>query len=203
MQPEGATERPQRSHVLKQSGLHHNSEAEMKISLVLIALTMFSCGQKETQDQKRPSTQDETQIEEMILTLYKGYTRAYNDGGIDTDSLIDAYYDKGIRYVTSWGWTEPIDSTKSRLRNARAHVKNYSARVEDLEVKSYGTGACAFFILRQNTSLDGTLLEEYLPTTLVLERKESGWKIVHAHRSTDYETFQQYIAMQKPKSAAK
>lgn len=175
----------------------------MKISMLLIALTMFSCSQKEAQDQKRPSAQDETQIEEMIHALYKGYARAYNEGGIDTDSLIDAFYDKGIRYITSWGWTEPIDSTKSRLRNAKVHVKNYGARVEDLNVKSYGTGAYVFFILRQNTTLDGTLLEEYLPTTLVLERKESGWKIVHAHRSTDYETFQQYIAMQKPKSAAK
>jgi hypothetical protein len=64
-------------------------------------------------------------------------------------------------------------------------------------VKTYGEGAFAFFVLRQSTRVDGVRLEEYLPTTLILERRGTGWKIVHAHRSTDYETFQQYIAMQK------
>ena len=82
-------------------------------------------------------------------------------------------------------------------------MKDYSAHIEALQVKSYGDGAYAFFILRQSTKVDGTLLEEYLPTTIVLERRETGWKIVHAHRSMDYETFQQYIAMQKLKSGVK
>jgi hypothetical protein len=164
---------------------------------------MFSCGEKDMQDQGRAAAQSEAQIQEMIASLYEGFARAYNEGGVNTDSLIDAYYDKGIHYVTSWGWTEPIDSTKARLRNAAAHVKDYSAHLEGLQVKTYGDGAYAFFILRQSTTVDGMLLEEYLPTTLVFERRETGWKIIHAHRSTDYETFQQYVAMQKKKSGSK
>ena len=175
----------------------------MKISLLVCALVMFSCGKKDMQDQARATAQDETQIQEMISSLYQGFARAYNEGGINTDSLIDAYYDRGIHYVTSWGWTEPIDSTKARLRNAAAHVKDYSTHIESVQVKTYGDGAYAFFILRQSTNVDGTPLEEYLPTTLVLERSETGWKIVHAHRSTDYQTFEQYIAMQKKKSGSK
>jgi hypothetical protein len=172
----------------------------MKLGLLVCALLMFSCGKKETQDQARSTDHGEAQIEEMISSLYQGFARAYNQGGINTDSLIDAYYDRGIHYVTSWGWTEPIDSTKARLRNAAAHVKDYNAHIEGLQVKAYGDGAYAFFILRQTTNVDGTILDEYLPTTFVLERHETGWKIVHAHRSTDYETFQQYIAMQKKTS---
>jgi len=175
----------------------------MKIRLLVCALVMFSCGKNEVQEQTRPAAQGEAQIQEMISSLYNGFARAYNEGGINTDSLIDVYYDKGIHYVTSWGWTEPIDTTKARLRNATAHVKDYSAHIEGLQVKTYGDGAYAFFILRQSTNVDGTLLEEYLPTTLVLERRGTGWKIVHAHRSTDYETFEQYIAMQKNKSGSR
>ena len=175
----------------------------MRFRLLICALLLFSCGKQETQNQASFSAQSEAQIEELVSSLYQGFARAYNEGGINTDSLIDAHYDKGIHYVTSWGWTEPIDSTKARLRNALAHVKDYSASIEGLQVKTYGEGAYAFFILRQNTKVDGTLLEEYLPTTLVLERRETGWKIIHAHRSTDYETFDQYIAMQKKKGGGK
>jgi hypothetical protein len=175
----------------------------MKFGLVVCALVMVSCGKKEMQDQAPLATQGEAQIQEMISSLYQGFARAYNEGGVNTDSLIDAYYDKGIHYVTPWGWTEPIDSTKARLRGAATHVKEYSAHIEGLQVKTYGEGAYAFFILRQSTKVDSTLLEEYLPTTVVLERREEGWKIVHAHRSTDYQTLEQYIAMQKKKSAAK
>jgi hypothetical protein len=175
----------------------------MKITFLVCALVMFSCGKNQMQEQTQSAAQGEAQIEQMISSLYSGFTRAYNERGINTDSLIDVYYDKGIHYVTSWGWTEPIDTTKARLRNAMAHVKDYSAHIEGLQVKTYGDGAYAFFILRQNTKVDGTLLDEYLPTTFVLEKRESGWKIVHAHRSTDYETFEQYVAMQKAKSGSK
>ena len=58
-------------------------------------------------------------------------------------------------------------------------------KYHDPETESF-PGAYAFFIFRQGTNVDGTLLEEYLPPTLVLERRETGWKIVHAHRSTDF-----------------
>jgi hypothetical protein len=175
----------------------------MRTILLVCALLMFSCGKNETQEQARSTAPDEAQIQEMISSLYRAFDRAYNIGGINTDSLVDAYYDKDIHYVTSWGWTEPLDTTKARMRNAVAHVKEYSAHIESLQVKTYGDGAYAFFILRQSTNVDGTLLEEYLPTTFVFERRGTGWKIVHAHRSTDYETFQQYIAMQKMKSDSK
>jgi hypothetical protein len=164
---------------------------------------MISCGKNNTSDKVEASSQAETQIQAMFTSLYEGYARAYNEGGISTDSLIDAYYDKGIHYVTPWGWTEPIDSTKVRLRRAVSHVKQYSAHLEAWQVKSYGDGAYAFFILRQSTVVDGKPLDEYLPTTFILEKRDTGWKIVHAHRSTDYETIQQYVAMQKKSSTGK
>jgi ketosteroid isomerase-like protein len=186
-----------------QSGQSDDSEGNMKTRLLVCALLMFSCGKNETQDQRGSTNQDEAQIREMISSLYRAFDRAYNAGGVNTDSLVDAYYDKDIHYVTSWGWTEPIDTTKARMRKALAHVKEYSAHIESLLVKTYGDGAFAFFILRQSTNVDGTLLDEYLPTTFVFERRGTGWKIVHAHRSTDYETFEQYIAMQKVKSGSK
>jgi ketosteroid isomerase-like protein len=175
----------------------------VKTTLVLCALVMFSCGKTTTTDQGHETSLAETQIQAMVTSLYEGYARAYNEGGISTDSLIDAYYDKGIHYVTPWGWTEPIDSTKARLRRAVSLVKQYSAHLEAWQVKSYGDGAYAFFILRQSTIVDGKALDEYLPTTFILERRGTGWKIVHAHRSTDYETFQQYVALQTKSSAGK
>ena len=103
----------------------------MKRILLVCTVLMFSCGKTETQDQARSSAPDEAQIQEMISSLYRAFDRAYNVGGINTDSLVDAYYDKDIHYVTSWGWTEPLDTTKARMRNALAHVKEYSAHLPD------------------------------------------------------------------------
>lgn len=175
----------------------------MKFRLLICALLSVSCGKHDAQDQARATAQGEAQLEELISSLYRGFASAYNERGINTDSLIDAYFDKGTQYVAPWGSTEPIDSTKARLRSAGTHVKDYSAHIEAMKSKTYGDVAFAFFILRQNTTVDGTLLEEYLPTTFVLERRGAGWKVVHAHRSTDYETFEQYVAMQKMKNRSK
>lgn len=169
----------------------------MKFTLLLCSLLMISCSQKETKEPPRPTTQDEARIEEMIGSLFSGLARAYDGSGTNTDSLIDAYYEKDVRYVTPWGWTELLDTTKARLRNAVHHVKDLEHSIEIVQVKSYGDAAYAFFILRQNYLVDGKRLEEYIPTTLVFERRGSGWKIVHAHRSTDYQTMQQYVALQK------
>jgi hypothetical protein len=175
----------------------------MKSILLCCALVMVSCGKREAQEQARPSDRDETQIQRMVVSLYDGLARAYNVGGMNTDSLIDAYYEQDIRYVTPWGDTEPIDTTKARLRSAVKHLRDFNHRIEAVQVKSYGDGAYAFFILRQSYSIDGRLLEEYLPTTLILERRGSSWKIVHAHRSTDYSTIQQYVALQQEKTSGK
>ncbi|MCX6133934.1 MAG: nuclear transport factor 2 family protein [Ignavibacteriales bacterium] len=175
----------------------------MKAILLLCSLFLFSCG---TPEKKEPATfpaQEIARIEERISSLYAGLSRAYNGGSVNTDSLFDAYYEKDVRYVTAWGWTEPLDSTKSRLRNAVYHVKDFTYRIESMQVKPYSGVAYAFFVLRQNYRVDGSPLEEYLPTTLVLERHGPDWKIVHAHRSTDYETIRQYVAMQQKRENKK
>jgi hypothetical protein len=171
---------------------------------VMLGLFLFaSCTGGDTKQPLHTAAQDESVIRNMIVSLNATLARAYNDGGINTDSLMDAYYDKDIYYVTPWGSSEPLDSTKARMRYAMPHIKDFSNRIENLEVKVYGDGAYAGFILRESYTVDGQLLDEYLPTTLVLERRGEGWKIVRAHRSTDYETFQQYINLQKHEEAAK
>lgn len=176
----------------------------MKLALALCFLMLAACTETPQKEAAAQSTaQDEATIRQMVTMLHASMTKAFNEGGLNTDSLLDAYYESDIYYVTPWGWSEPLDSTKSRLRRALARIKEYDNRVENLEVKIYGDGAYASYILRQNSTVDGQLLEEYLPTTLILERRGQTWKIVRAHRSTDYETFQQYIALQKKREESK
>jgi hypothetical protein len=175
----------------------------MRIGILICALLLASCAKQEPQQQKLTSGKDEQQIEEMISQFYKGMERVYNEGVVNSDSLLSSAYDPAVHYVTPWGWTEPLDTTKARLRRAYGRVKNYSHHLEIVDIKSYGDVAYAFFTLRQEYTVDGRLLEEYLPTTVILERKGDGWKIVHAHRSTDYETMQQYVAQQQPRTSKK
>jgi hypothetical protein len=189
--------------VLSDGTLSHSSGVEMKLCVLFCSFFLISCGNKEARETAQTSSQGDPRIEQTISALYTDLDKAYNGSGMNTDSLIDAYYDRDVRYVTAWGWTEPLDTTKSRLRKAAQHIKEYSHRIESMQVKSYGSAAYAFFILRQSYQVDGRPLEEYLPTTLVFEKRGSDWKIVHAHRSTDYETIQQYVALQQKRDAKK
>ncbi len=176
----------------------------MRTALFLCcSLLLVSCGKDKSQEQMQSAATDEAQIESMVRTMYAGLARAYNEGGVNTDSLFEANYEKDVRYVTAWGSTEPIDSTKARLKNALSHIKDFDHRIESMHVKSYGGAAYAFFILRQQYTVDGSMLDEYLPTTFVLERRGSSWKIVHVQRSTDYETMQQYVSIQQRREAKK
>jgi hypothetical protein len=169
----------------------------MKLTFVLCLLVLVSCSGRDTKEPIRSVAQDESTISGIVTSLNAKLAKACNGAAVNTDSLMDAYYEPNIYYITPWGWSEPLDSTKARLRRAIPRIKDFENRIENLEIKVYGDGAYASFILRQSYTVDGTLLEEYLPTTLILERRGRAWKIVKAHRSTDYETFQQYIALQK------
>ena len=106
---------------------------------------------------------------------------------------MDNYFGQDVYYVTYWGMTEPIDSTKSRLRHALSAIKEYDNRIESMKIKVYGDGAYAFFILRQTYTLNGNLMDEYLPTTFILERYGNRWKVVHSQRSADFPTIQQLM----------
>jgi len=158
----------------------------MKHALLLAALVLVSC--------QEDRSLDERNVETIIRNLHISLKQAYAAGSADTDRLIDDYYDSSAYYVTPWGTSEILDSTKSRLRAALPRIREYDFSIESMQVKSYGDGATAFFVLRQDYKVDGIERGEYLPTTMVLERRGENWKIVHIHRSADHESWQQWFA---------
>jgi SnoaL-like domain len=164
----------------------------MKILPLILLFLLVSC----ISDKKRSTnslSEDEAVIEREIADFHQALKRAYNGVSISTDSLMDNFFGKDVYYVTYWGMTEPIDSTKSRLRHALSGIKEYDNRIESVKIKVYGDGAYAFFILRQTYTLNGNLMDEYLPTTFVLERYGNRWKVVHSQRSADFPTIQQLM----------
>lgn len=163
----------------------------MKYVCLLFIVTLLACESNEPSAETL--TLDERNIEMTVRNLYVSMKKAYNYGEMNTDSLLDFYYDSSSYYVTPWARTEIIDSTKSRFRSAHGHITNFDFSIESFAAKSYGKGATAFFILRQDYEVDGQERNEYLPTTLILEKHGESWKIVHAHRSADPETWSQWF----------
>ncbi len=161
--------------------------------IVILLLLISGCGQHKDSSAFDTSKQDAQLIEKEIADFHSGLHQAYNHRGLNTDSLIDLYFDPDVYYVTYWGSTEPIDTTKSRLKRAVSHVSDYENHYEGLKVRVYGDGAYAFFILRQEYKVDGQMRSEYLPTTYVLERRGDRWIVVHAQRTSDYETMQELM----------
>lgn len=164
----------------------------MKLFPLFLLLLLMSC----VSDKKKTAvsaTDDVAVIEREIADFHQALKLAYDGASISTDSLMDNYFGKDVYYVTYWGMTEPIDSTKMRLRHALPIIKDYDNRVESVKVKIYGDGAYAFFILRQTYSINGVLMDEYLPTTFILERRGNRWVVVHSQRSADFQTIQQLM----------
>jgi len=170
----------------------------MRFFLSLFLVLLISC-----ESEKRPSLEDKSEdvalIKREIADFYQALDRAYSGVPMNTDSLFDYYFDKDVHYVTYWGITEPIDSTKSRLHQALPGIKDYKNRLESIHVNIYDDGAYAFFILRQTYVLNGIEMDEYLPTTFILERRGDRWAVVHSHRSADFQTINHLmeIAQQK------
>lgn len=158
--------------------------------LILFVLFISCVSDKKT---VRTPSEDRAMIEHEILQYHQALKRAYNGESVKTDSLIDMYFARDGYYVTYWGISEPIDSTKSRIRRALSGIKDYENHLEGLSVKVYGDGAYAFFVLRQNYTLNGVLMDEYLPTTFVLEWRNNRWIVVHSQRSADLQTIQQLM----------
>jgi hypothetical protein len=159
----------------------------MRIIVSLLLVLLISCVSEEKKSSGDIS-EDVALIEREIADFHQALKQAYNSIPMNTDSLIDNFFDKDVYYVTYWGMTEPIDSTKSRLRHAVPGIRDYKNRLESMNVKVYGNGAYAFFILRQTYSLNGILMDEYLPTTFILERRDNRWVVVHSQRSADFQT---------------
>ena len=161
----------------------------MRIIASLLLVLFISC----VSEKKKSSgdrSEDAAFIEREISDFYQSLQQAYNGIPMNTDSLMDNFFDKNVYYVTYWGMAEPIDSTKSRLRHALPGIKEYENRLESMNVKVYSGGAYAFFILRQTYSLNGIMMDEYLPTTFILERRDNRWMVVHSQRSADFQTIQ-------------
>ncbi|MBN1397153.1 MAG: nuclear transport factor 2 family protein [Bacteroidetes bacterium] len=175
----------------------------MKIFILLLLVLLVSC-----ESEKKPILKDisgdAALIRREIADFYEGLNNAYNGIPINTDSLFDYYFESDVYYVTYWGITEPIDTTKSRLQRALPGIEGYKNRLESMFVRVYDEGAYAFFILRQAYMLNGKEMDEYLPTTFILERRADRWKIVHSHRSADFQTINRLMEIarqtkQKPR----
>lgn len=165
-------------------------ESVLKIFPLFLLLIFVSC----VQDKKKTAvSEDAAAIEREITDFHQALKFAYNGASINTDSLMDNLFAKDAYYVTYWGTSEPIDSTKARLHHALPGIKDYDNRIESVSIKVYGNGAYAFFILRQTYALNGVLMDEYLPTTFIFERYENRWIVVHSQRSADFQTIQQLM----------
>ena len=173
----------------------------MRIIASLLLVLLISCD-SEQKKSLGDSSEDAALIEREIADFHQALQHAYNGIPLNTDSLMDNFFDKDVYYVTYWGITEPIDSTKSRLCQALPGIKDYKNRLESIHVRVYNDGAYAFFILRQTYTLNGINMDEYLPTTFILERREDRWMVVHSHRSADFQTIQHLmeVAKQREKS---
>jgi hypothetical protein len=163
--------------------------------IVIFLLLLAGCGQNKNDKTFDTSKQDVQLIEKEVADFLLTLKKAYNHQGVNTDSLMDAYFDPTTYYVTYWGTSEPIDTTKKRLRDAVPHVSDYDNQFESFRAKAWGDGAYAFFILRQTYKVDGKPLDEYLPTTFVFERRGDRWIVIHAQRTSDYETMRQLVAL--------
>ena len=167
------------------------------LPLCLVVLLACDSAKQQQEEQQMMVVQNESAVRNLILNLHSDLKRIYGGSAGEVDSMIANYYVSDMYYVTPWGTSETLDSTAARLKAAIPRIQEYDNSVENLSVTVYGDGGYAFYVFRQSYMINGFQLEEYLPTTAILERVSGTWKIVHLQRTTDYQTMQQYVALQQ------
>lgn len=140
---------------------------------------------------------DKAAVEKVVTTLHRALEAAYQMKKVDLAKVLDGSFAPDARVVTYWGTEEPYDTTKARMLSGVGKVANYTNAVENIESRVYGAGAVVTCIVRQDYSLSGHEIDEFLPTTYVMEKGDAGWKIVFAHRSADFQTIQQQLTITK------
>ena len=155
---------------------------------IAVLLPLISCG-----DPRAAGPEEQAEVERIITKFHRALETAYGGGNVNLAAEIDGAFDGKARYVTYWGQDEPIDTTRARMLGGVGKVKDYTNAVENIETRVYGNGAVLTCIVRQEYDLNGHRIDEFLPTTYVLEKKEGMWKVVFVHRSADFQTIQQQL----------
>jgi hypothetical protein len=137
--------------------------------------------------------EEKAAVEDLIRGYHRVLEGAYQGRGVDLAGAFDRVFDLKGRYVTYWGTEEPIDTTRARAIGGVGKVTEYTNMVENVETRVYGEGAVITCIIRQEYMLQGFAIDEFLPTTYVLEKHDGMWKVVYTHRSADFETIRQQM----------
>ena len=140
---------------------------------------------------------DPAQEKEAAEELIKGYHRvleaAYQGRNVDLAGAFDRVFDSKGRYVTYWGTEEPVDTARVRAVGGIGKVTEYVNMVENVESRIWGDGAVVTCIIRQEYMLQGYAIDEFLPTTYIMEKQDGRWRVVFTHRSADFETIRQQM----------
>ncbi|HAV21945.1 MAG TPA: hypothetical protein DCX46_00285 [Bacteroidetes bacterium] len=163
--------------------------------VLLLAIAASSCS-----EQNAKSGEDKAAVEKTITQFHRVLEAAYQGKNVDLSAAIEKTFDHEARYVTYWGVEEPIDTTRQRMLYGVGNVENYMNSVENIESRVYGAGAVVSCIVRQEYTLQGHQIDEFLPTTYVLEKKDDGWRVVFTHRSADFQTINQQLELTRQKN---
>lgn len=158
---------------------------------LLLPMALLAAGCAD--DQSAPGPEAQAAVELVITRFHRALESAYAGKKVDLADEIDRAFDPNARYVTYWGQEEPVDTTRARMLAGVGRVREYTNAVENIESRVYGEGAVVSCIVRQEYELNGHRIDEFLPTTYVLERRDGAWKVVFAHRSADFQTIQQQL----------
>ena len=160
-----------------------------RVLMLIVVSALIGCGDQEAASGPESSAE----VEQVITRFHKALDAAYGGRAVELGSEIDRAFDVNARLITYWGVEEPIDTTKARMLGGVGKVKDYTNAVENIETRVYGNGAVLTCIVRQEYELAGHRIDEFLPTTYVMELREGHWKVVYVHRSADFQTIQQQL----------
>ncbi len=153
----------------------------------ILAVLMLGC------QQAPDAAQEKEAVEEMVKEYHRVLEAAYQGRNVDLAGAYDRLFAPKGRYVTYWGTEEPLDTARARAIGAVGKVTEYVNMVENVESRVWGDGAVVTCIIRQEYMMAGYPIDEFLPTTYILEKQEGAWKVVFTHRSADFETIRQQM----------
>jgi ketosteroid isomerase-like protein len=142
------------------------------------------CNKTNRHNGGEPSTSQTKEIQSIVYRMVEGFNSK------DLSPFFSAMSTKHFSNFPLFPPFEKLEADMARdhFCNALGHIDELHERIQDLEVRVVGKFAYATMQVQSRLTVDGNHISSRSRATLIFEKENDEWKLVHSHWSSPIAT---------------